>query len=189
MYSDQTGRFPITSNRGNSLVAIFYAVNVNDTKSYPLKSRDRSQLLQAYEGVYAYLRMRGYRRKLHNINNEPFNDVKAFISKQQALVQYSPVDNHRTNIAERSIRTWKCHFGSMRAGTPPTFPLANCCRMMEQCDATLNMLRPCTINPLLSAFEAMEGRYSLASLCPSVPWASRQMNNDLPLPQMLKGGG
>ena len=57
LYSDQVGRFTITSNRGNSLVAIFYAVDGNDLKSYPLKSRDRSQLLQAYEGVYTYLRM------------------------------------------------------------------------------------------------------------------------------------
>ena len=32
--------------------------------------------------------------------------------------------------------------------------------MTEQCDITLNMMRPCTTNPLLSAFEAMEGTYS-----------------------------
>ena len=32
--------------------------------------------------------------------------------------------------------------------------------MTEQCDITLNMMRPCTLNPLLSAFEAMEGMYS-----------------------------
>ena len=99
LYSDQTGRFPITSNRGNSLVTIFYAVNGNYIKSYPLKSRDRSKLLQAYEGVYAYLRMRGYRPKTHKLDNETSNDVEDFISKQQALVQYPPLDNHRTNIA------------------------------------------------------------------------------------------
>ena len=157
MYSNQTGRFPITSNRGKILVAIFYAVNGNYIKSYPLKSRDRSQLLQAYEGVYAYLRMRGYRPKIHKLDNQTSNDFEAFTAKQQALVQYSPVYNHRTNIAKRSIRTWKCHFGSMLAGAPPTFPLANLCRMMEQFNATLNMLIPCTINPLLLAFEAMEG--------------------------------
>ena len=32
--------------------------------------------------------------------------------------------------------------------------------MTEQCDITLNMMRPCTLNPKLSAFEAMEGMYS-----------------------------
>ena len=32
--------------------------------------------------------------------------------------------------------------------------------MLEQADITLNMIRPCTLNPHLSAFEAMEGMYS-----------------------------
>ena len=118
--------------------------------------------------------MRGYRPKHHKIENENSNDVEAFISKQQALVQYLPVDNHRTNIAERSIRTWKCHFGSMRAGTPPTFPLANWCRMMEQCDIVLNMLRPCTINPLVSAFDVMEGHYSFDAT-PMAPMSTEML--------------
>ena len=38
LYSDQTGRFPITSNRGNCSVVIFYAVDGNYIKVYPIKS-------------------------------------------------------------------------------------------------------------------------------------------------------
>ena len=49
LYTDQTGRFPITSNRGNCYVIIFYAVGGNYIKSYPIKSRHRLQLLKAYE--------------------------------------------------------------------------------------------------------------------------------------------
>ena len=75
LYSNHMGRFPITSNRGNILVDIFYAVDGNYIKSYPLKSRDRSQLLKAYEGVYAYLRMSGYRPKIHKLDNETSRDV------------------------------------------------------------------------------------------------------------------
>ena len=60
LYTDQTGRLPITSNRGNCYVIIFYAVDSNYIKSYPIKSRHRSQLLKAYEEVYSYLRVRGY---------------------------------------------------------------------------------------------------------------------------------
>ena len=37
--------------------------------------------------------------------------------------------------------------------------MANWCRMTEQCNITLNMMRLCTINPKLLAFEAMEGTY------------------------------
>ena len=60
LYTDQTGRFPITSNRGNNYVVIFYTVDANHIKSYPIKSRHRSELLGAYNDVYSYLRMRGY---------------------------------------------------------------------------------------------------------------------------------
>ena len=47
----------------------------------------------------------------------------------------------------------------MRAVVPPSFCMANWFRMTEQCDITLNMLLPCTLNPRLSVFEAMEGMY------------------------------
>ena len=160
LYSDQTGRFPITSNRGNCYVVIFYAVDGNYIKSYPIKSRHRSQLLKAYDDVYSFLRVRGYRPQLHKLDNEISNDVLEFIASQQAKVQLTPADIHRTNIAERAVRTWKNHFTATRAGTPPSFRMSNWCKMCEQSDITLNMMRPCTTNPLLSAFEAMEGTYS-----------------------------
>ena len=160
LYSDQTGRFPITSNRGNSVVAIFYCADGNYIKSYPIKSRHKSNLLKAYNDVYDYLRVRGYRPQLHKLDNETSRDVEDFIADQGAKHQYTPADIHRTNIAERCVRTWKNHFTATRAGTPPSFRMANWCRMCEQCDITLNMMRPCTTNPKLSAFEAMEGMYS-----------------------------
>ena len=160
LYSDQTGRFPITSNKGNCYVIIFYVADGNYIKSYPIKSRHRSQLVKAYSEFYSYLRVRGYRPQLHKLDNETSHDVETFIAEQQAKVQYTPADMHRTNIAERALRTWKCHFTATRAGTPSSFRMANWCKMTEQCDITLNMMRPCTTNPLLSAFEAMEGMYS-----------------------------
>ena len=60
IYSDQTGRFPITPNRGNCYVVIFYAVDGNYIKAYPIKSHPRSQLLKAYDDVYDFLRVRGF---------------------------------------------------------------------------------------------------------------------------------
>ena len=60
LYSDQTGRFPITSNLGNCYLVIFYAVGSNYIKAHPIKSRHLSQLLKAYNDVYDYLRVQGY---------------------------------------------------------------------------------------------------------------------------------
>ena len=55
LYSDQTGHFPITSNRGNCYVVIFYAVYGNYIKSYPIKYHHRSHRLKAYDDLYAFL--------------------------------------------------------------------------------------------------------------------------------------
>jgi hypothetical protein len=43
------------------------------------------------------------------------------------------------------------------AGLPPSFPLAHWCKLMTQKNATLNMMRPCCLNPLLSAHKVLEG--------------------------------
>ena len=55
LYSDQTGRFPIMSNCGNCYVVIFYAVDANYIKAYPIKYHHCSQLLKAYNDEYVLL--------------------------------------------------------------------------------------------------------------------------------------
>jgi hypothetical protein len=160
LFTDQTGRFPVTSSRGNNYIVIFYVVDANYIKSYPIKSRHRTELIKAYDDVYSFLRTRGYRPQLHKLDNETSKDVESFIADNNASHQYTPPDMHRTNPAERAIRTWKNHFVAIRASTPSTYRLSNWCKDLEQTDITLNMMRPCTQNPKLSAHEAMEGMFS-----------------------------
>ena len=158
--SDQTGRFPITSNRGNAYVVVFYIYDANYIRSIPIKSRSKEELNRAYHEVYEWLGMRGFKPLLHKMDNETSQEVEKFIQGQQTRIQYTPPDMHRTNPAERAIRTWKNHFLAGIAGLPKSFPIANWCRLTKQCDTTLNMLRPCRQNPLLSAHEALEGSFS-----------------------------
>jgi len=158
--SDQTGRFPVTSNRGHAYLALFYIFDPNYIKSVPIRNRSKEELLRAYTEVYAWLTARGYRPLLHKLDNETSRDVEAFVAAEQVKIQYTPPDMHRTNPAERAVRTWKNHFTAGIAGLPPAFPIANWCRLTAQTDMTLNMLRPCRLNPLLSAHEAMDGSFS-----------------------------
>ena len=153
LYSDQTGRFPITSNRGNFYVVILYAVDGN------YKSHYLSQVLKAYDDVYDFLQVQGYQPQLHKMENQTSKDVETFIVEQQAKVQYTPADIHRTNIDERCCHTWKKHLTAVRAGAPQSFCIENWCRTTEQYDITLKMMQPCTLNPCLSAFESMEGMF------------------------------
>ena len=162
--SDQTGRFPITSNRGNAYVVVFYVYNANYILSIPIKSWSKEELLRAYHEVYKWLSMRGFKPLLHKMDNETSHEVEKFIQGQQTRLQYTPPDMHRTNPAERAIRTWKNHFLVGIAGLLKSFPIANWCRLTKQCDATLNMLCPCRQNPLLLAHKALEGSFSFDAM-------------------------
>ena len=57
LYSNQTGRFTITSNLGNFYVVIFYAVDGKYIKAYTINYHHLSELLKAYNDIYAFLRV------------------------------------------------------------------------------------------------------------------------------------
>jgi hypothetical protein len=55
LFTDQTDRFPVASNHVNSYIVIFYAIDPNYIKSYPIKSRHCTKLLKAYKEVFQLL--------------------------------------------------------------------------------------------------------------------------------------
>jgi hypothetical protein len=55
LFSNQLGRFPIISKRGNKYIVIFYIYDANFIKSVPIKSRSMEELLRVYQLVYAYI--------------------------------------------------------------------------------------------------------------------------------------
>jgi hypothetical protein len=61
LFSNQSGRFPITSCRGNKYIVIFYSYDDNFNDSVIIKSWSKEELLRAYQLVYAYLTARGFR--------------------------------------------------------------------------------------------------------------------------------
>ncbi len=79
---------------------------------------------------------------------------------EQTCIQYTPPDIHCTNSAKHAIQTWKNHFLAGMAGLPTSFPIASWCCLTTQCNATLNMLRPCCQNFLLLAHKALKGLFS-----------------------------
>jgi hypothetical protein len=85
--SDNTGRFPVTSNRGNAYVDLFYIYNANAIWSVPIKNRSKEELLWAITEVYAWLTAWGYRPILHKMDNETSHDVEAFIVLEQVKLQ------------------------------------------------------------------------------------------------------
>ncbi len=103
LFSNQLGRFPITYNRGNKYVAIFYVYDANFVKSVPIKSQSKEELLRAYPLVHAYLTARGFKPQIHKMDSKISHDIKTFIHEDNTRLQYTQPDIHRTNLAEQEI--------------------------------------------------------------------------------------
>ena len=156
--SDQTGAFPRVSNRGNKYIAVFYIHDTNFIKGMPIKSRHKSQLLAAYDKVYKWCEARGFKPTLHRMDNETSEEAELFIASQQTDLQYAAPGRH-CKPAERAVQTYKSCFKSMIASLPKEFPIAYWCRLLEQCDLSVNIVRPHRMNPKLSAWAACEGEF------------------------------
>ena len=70
---------------------------------------------------------------------------------------------HRTNPAERALQTYKSFIKSTIASLPPTFTIALWCKLLPQINLSVNIVRKCRQNSILSAWAAMEGKYHFDS--------------------------
>ena len=81
--------------------------------------------------------------------------------KQENEVKYQfvPPHDHRRNSAERCIRTAKNHLIAGWSSTAEDFPMHLWATTIPQAELTLNLLRGSRINPKLSAWEQIGGRF------------------------------
>jgi len=70
IYTDQTGRFPVTSTRGNKYILFMYNYDSNTILAKPLKTRTGSDLLAAYIKIQSLLEQRGLKPKIHYLDSE-----------------------------------------------------------------------------------------------------------------------
>ena len=157
LYTDLTGCFPVQSSRGHKYILVAYNFDSNSIHVRPLKSRHDNNTIKAYEEIYSMLTQQGLKPQLHWLDNEASKALKNFINKEQTEYQLTPLHIHRRNAAEQAIRTFKSHFISGLCSVDKNFPLHLWCRLLDQAELTLNMLRMSRINPNLSAHEQLHG--------------------------------
>ena len=75
----------------------------------------------------------------HLMDNEASAKLKAEIRKN-CTIQLVPPDNHRRNLVERAIQTFKCHFKAILAGVDGSFPMRLWDKLLPQTILTLNLL-------------------------------------------------
>ena len=101
------------------------------------------------------------------MGNECSDDLKAALSKAELKFQLVLPHIHRVNKAERSIQTFKGHLKAGLVILNPNFPIHEWCRILTQCELTLNLLRVSRINPKLLTWAYLFGEFVYEnSSCP-----------------------
>ena len=93
------------------------------------------------------------------MDNEASSTVMSWLERNKVDAQKVALHNHRANTEEKMIESAKHHFIAVMAGTNENYPIREWDRGVAQSQRTLNMLRPCRINPKLLADALLEGQH------------------------------
>ena len=173
---------------------IFYSEDLNFIHIETTKSRSGADLLAALQRAVKFFSDRGASPslihqlksdatttnvKIVRMDNECSELTKAWLATTNITLELTPVAQHRTNKAERAIRTWKNHFLATLAGIDPECPLSLWENFIEQAELTLNLMRESPASPTMSAFESLCGKFDV-NATPIAPLGMKVLVHDTP---------
>ena len=130
--TDLPGRFPFTSDLLNNYIFVMYDFDSNTIQGKAIKARTKSELVRGFEMCYKELKEANVTSVLHRLDNEISNDLIDAIKEKNLKYQTVTAYNHRQNLAERAIQTYKSFLISNLHGIDTDFPAYLWCRLLEQ---------------------------------------------------------
>ena len=88
-----------------------------------MKNRTKGEMILARRRALNRMRLQSIVPTHQVLDNEISAAYKTKINATNMTYQLVPPDDHRRNIAEKAIQTWKDHFVSVLRGTAEIFPL------------------------------------------------------------------
>ncbi|KAL7502958.1 hypothetical protein ACHAXN_003379 [Cyclotella atomus] len=150
IFSDQTGKYPTTSQRSNNNAVIVE----------PPKSRNDSKMIRAYDSIVQRLITAGMQLRKHVLDNEMSENITKHIKeKYQFNIELVSPGCHHRNAAEVAICNFKAHFLSVLAGTADNFPTNLWDHLLPQTEITLNLLCQSNAMPTVSAYAHLSGPF------------------------------
>ena len=102
--TDQTGMFPIISQRGNKYIMILYSYDSNVILAEAIKDRTSNELVKGYDILYERLIKSGVQPILQRLDNEVSKSLIEAIENKGLKYQLASPHDHRNNPAERAIQ-------------------------------------------------------------------------------------
>jgi hypothetical protein len=130
---------------------ICYSYDANYIRPIAMKSKSGAEWVREFGVVFDEMTAKGFKPKLQTMDNEASAALKNYVTEKEMSYQLVPPHCHRTNAAERAIRTFKEHFKAGLATLDPDFPAHLWGRLLPQAEITLNLLRSSRLHPQLSA--------------------------------------
>jgi hypothetical protein len=153
MHSNQTGCFPATLSISNQYIMVLVEVDRNYIDAEPMKNRSAGSMIKAYLTLWKQLTETGsVKPTTHILDNKASAELNKAI-KKYCTSQLVPPDNHRRNLAERAIQTFKNHFKAIIAGVDDSFPMKLWDKLLPQTVLTLNLLGQSNFAPTVSAYQ------------------------------------
>ncbi len=110
IHSDQIGAFPFTSQRGNRYIMVAIHMYANHIFCKPMKYKTGGEMIASYQRIVNRMRTANLGLKHHRLGNEASTAFKECIRENGTTHELVPPGNHRRNLAERGIQTFKHHF-------------------------------------------------------------------------------
>ena len=97
IFTDQTGKFPITSSAGNRYILTLYEYGSNNILAEPTKSCTKEKILRTYKVLIDKIRSRGIVPKIQWLDNVVSEMMKDFITENEIEWKLVPPNCHRRN--------------------------------------------------------------------------------------------
>jgi hypothetical protein len=138
---------------------VLVEIDENYIDGEPMKDQTEGSLIKSYLILWARITAsKSVWPKTHVLDNEASEAFKNEIKKNYKI-QLVPPDNHRRNLAERAIQTFKNHFKSVLAGVDDSFPMKLWDKLLPQVILTLNLLRQSNVAPTISVYAYVNGPF------------------------------
>ncbi len=100
-------------------------INANYIFCKPMKYKTESEIIAVYQQIVNRMRTANLGLTHHRLDNEASTAFKECIRDNGMTHKLVPLNNHRHNLAERAIQTFKHHIISRSGRQTPTIPLVS----------------------------------------------------------------
>ena len=144
MHTNQTGRFPATSSRGNKYVMVLVKVDGNFIDAEPMKNRSEGAMIKAYQALWTRLTALGaVKPKTHILDNEASTEFKKEIQKNCTIQAILTLNLSCQANAVPTISVWQYVHGNFDYNKMPLAPMGCVVQLYQNSERTL--LMPCCI--------------------------------------------